>query len=422
MPTNTARRLLPIILAVVLVWLFTPVPEDLAPNAWHLAFIFAATILTVLTSALPIFTAAIIALAVSVISGVLPPDKAFSGFGEDFILLIVAAFLVARGVINSGLGNRIAWFMISKIGHSTLGLAYSILAVDFAIAAAFPSNTARSGVLYPIAESLSLGLDSKPEPASRKRVGAYLMMIGIVSLSLSSTLWLTAMAANPVGVAIARSYGIDINFGTWLLASSVPCLIAGLVLPLIIYKVFPPELHKTPEAPANASKALAEMGPISRPELVTAMTFVAMVALWALADTLDINATAVAFAGLGALMLAGVFTIEDLHKEGPTLEVFVWFAILFAISTALNELGFMVWLGSHISALVTGLTWQAALVALVLAYILIHYFFVSQSAHLLALFPVFLGVGIEAGVPGLLMALSLLFATNYFSAQTPQAS
>jgi len=55
-------------------------------------------------------------------------------------------------------------------------------------------------------------------------------------------------------------------------------------------------------------------------------------------------------------------------------------------------------------------------------YVLLHYLFVSQTAHLLALFPVFLGVGTKLGVPAALLAYQLLFATNYFAALTPQAS
>ena len=41
---------------------------------------------------------------------------------------------------------------------------------------------------------------------------------------------------------------------------------------------------------------------------------------------------------------------------------------------------------------------------------------------MLALFGVFLGVGIKLGVPAPLLAFQLLFATNYFAALTPQAS
>jgi DASS family divalent anion:Na+ symporter len=46
--------------------------------------------------------------------------------------------------------------------------------------------------------------------------------------------------------------------------------------------------------------------------------------------------------------------------------------------------------------------------------------FVSQSAQILALFDVFLGVGVQTGVPAPLMAYALLFASSYFSTITPQ--
>ena len=53
---------------------------------------------------------------------------------------------------------------------------------------------------------------------------------------------------------------------------------------------------------------------------------------------------------------------------------------------------------------------------------LLHYLFVSQTAHLLALFGVFLDVGVKLGVPAAPLAFQLLFATNYFAAITPQGS
>ena len=52
---------------------------------------------------------------------------------------------------------------------------------------------------------------------------------------------------------------------------------------------------------------------------------------------------------------------------------------------------------------------------------LVHYLFVSQTAHLLALFGVFLGLS-QPEVPLPLMAMMLLLATNFFSVITPQAS
>jgi DASS family divalent anion:Na+ symporter len=51
-----------------------------------------------------------------------------------------------------------------------------------------------------------------------------------------------------------------------------------------------------------------------------------------------------------------------------------------------------------------------------------HYLFVSQTAHLLALFGVFLDVGSRLGLSAGVLAFQLLFATNYFSVITPQGS
>jgi len=82
----------------------------------------------------------------------------------------------------------------------------------------------------------------------------------------------------------------------------------------------------------------------------------------------------------------------------------------------------MGWIGENVSHMIEGMSWPVAYAVLVIAYVLIHYFFVSQTAQMLALFSVFLGVAIEAGVPGELMALMLLFATNFNAIITPQGS
>src|SRR6188474_3957267 len=108
--------------------------------------------------------------------------------------------------------------MVSLFGSSSLGLAYSIVITDALIAPAFPSNTARGGVLYPIILSLAQSGGSTPDDPDKRRLGGYLMFCGMASLSISSALWLTATSANPIGVSLAVQSGVKIAFGTWLLA------------------------------------------------------------------------------------------------------------------------------------------------------------------------------------------------------------
>jgi DASS family divalent anion:Na+ symporter len=406
----------------ITIW-YLPIPWDLSPEAWHLFAIFIAAILGVLIDALSIFTASVLALVAVVLFRVLTPEQAFSGFSQSFMLLILAAFLVAKGVIKSGLGRRIAFLLIRRFGKSTLNLGYCIVATDTLLGPAIPSNTARSGILYPIVHALSLDTGSLPTPQSRKKTGSYLMMTAISGHTISSALWFTGMAANPVGAGIAAQFGVNISFGNWLLVASVPCIIALIAIPFVLYKLFPPENKYTPEAPEMAKQALQEMGPMGKHEWIMGITFFGMILLWALSPVLKIDLAIVAFLGLSVLILANVYTLDDIRQgAGDALETYVWFAILYMMSTALNDMGFMKTLGAQIATLISGYDWVTVYILLTVLYVVIHYLFVSQTAQLLALYAVFLQVAVNAGVPAALMAFMLCFATNYFAVITPQAS
>ena len=94
--------------------------------------------------------------------------------------------------------------------------------------------------------------------------------------------------------------------------------------------------------------------------------------------------------------------------------------MLFALSGQLNELGFMGYVGERLASGLEGLPWLVVYVALLVLYVLLHYLFVSQTSQVLALFAVFLTVGVKNGVPAPLLCFALLFASSYFSVITPQ--
>ena len=414
----TPRGLFPFAVATA-IWLI-PTPAGLTAQAWHLFAIFVAAIVSVLVGAYPLLTSTMLAVAAVVISGTIPAAKAFSGFANASVLLVIIAFLVAQAVVKSGLGRRISLFMVGRFGRSSLGLAYSIVVTDALIAPAFPSNTARGGVLFPIVLSVAQGSGSRPDDAEGRRLGGYLMFCAMASLAVSSALWMTATSANPIGIQIARDFGLEIGFGKWLVAASVPALAAIVALPWLVAWLFPPGVGETPEAPRAARTELAKLGRLSRDEWITAVAFVLMVSGWIFADTLGLNVTSIAFAGLGLLLMTEVLTLDDIATMGDTLATFLWLAVLFALSGQLNELGFMSYAGERLASRLGGLPWPVTYVTLVLIYVAIHYMFVSQSSQVLALMGVFLDVGIRGGVPAPLMAFALLFASSYFSVITPQ--
>jgi divalent anion:Na+ symporter, DASS family len=411
-------RAIPFVLAFG-IWLW-PIPAGLTRESWHLFAIFAAAIVAVLLNSFPLLTASLLAVSAAVLTRTVEPAKAFAGFANQSVLLVVVAFLVANAVVKSGLGRRISLLVVSVFGRSALGLGYSIFVTDAVIAPAFPSNTARGGVLFPIVLSVAQGSHSRPDDPQGRRLGGYLMFCGMASLAVSSALWMTATSANPIGVQLVREFGIKIGFGKWLLTASVPALTAILALPWFVARLFPPGVGETPEAPIAARKELAALGPLSRDERITAVAFVLMVAGWIFADKLQLNVTSIAFAGLGLLLMTRVLTPDDITAMGDTLVTFLWLAVLFALSGQLNELGFMGYAGERLASHIGGLSWPLTYVALIVIYVAIHYMFVSQSSQVLAVLGVFLDVGIRGGVPAPLMAFALLFASSYFSVITPQ--
>ena len=258
-----------------------------------------------------------LAVAAVVLTGTISPAKAFGGFANASVLLVVIAFLVAQAVVKSGLGRRISLFMVSRFGRSSLGLAYSIVLTDAVIAPAFPSNTARGGVLFPIVLSVAQGSGSRPDDPEGRRLGGYLMFCAMASLAVSSALWMTATSANPIGIQIAQRVrtgdrlrqvahrrlgsGADRDRAA-AVASSRACS--------------RPAWARRREAPVAARKALAELGPLSRDERITAVAFVLMVSGWIFADTLQLNVTSIAFAGLGLLLMTEVLTLDDIADAG----------------------------------------------------------------------------------------------------------
>jgi DASS family divalent anion:Na+ symporter len=84
-----------------------------------------------------------------------------------------------------------------------------------------------------------------------------------------------------MGAEIAKRFGVEIGFGSWLLAASVPTIAGIVLMPLVLYRIISPELTSTPEAPAAARLALARLGPLRRDEIVVLVAFAGMVSLWA---------------------------------------------------------------------------------------------------------------------------------------------
>ncbi len=411
------RYLLPLAIALVL-WRL-PAPAGVDPAAMHLLAIFVATIVGIILKPLPMGAVAMVGIAGTAATGTLEINDALSGFGNRVIWLIVLAFFISRGFIKTGLGSRIAYLFMAKLGRRSLGLGYGLVATDLVLAPAIPSNTARAGgVVFPILRSVSEAYESRPDDGTARRIGAFLTLTAFQGTVVTSAMFLTAMAANPLASELAAAQGVTMTWGGWAVAALVPGLISLILVPWAIYRIFPPEIRETPEASALAQEHLEALGSVKRGEWIMLSAFLLLLALWILSGPLGIHTTTTALLGLALLLLSGVLTWDDVLKERGAWDTLVWFSALVMMAAYLTDLGLIPWFSQTVGSWFSGVGWKTGFLALSMVYFYSHYFFASNTAHVSAMYAPFLGVALALGTPPLLAALVLAFFSNLFSSMT----
>jgi len=329
MSANNSRlvKLLFILGIAVGLW-FVPVPEGVSPSAWHLMAIFIATVVGLILSPYPLGAIAIFSIT-AVAAMLLSVKDVLAGFSDPTIWMIACAFFISRGFIKTGFGRRIGLLFISKLGNSSLGLAYGLVFTDLLFAPAMPSTSARcGGIITPLFRSIAEAYGSTPAQGTQKRIGAFLVQTIFQCNSVTSAMFMTSMAGNPMISKLAGQFGVHISWTQWAMATLLPGIVSLIVIPLVMYRFYPPELKKTSEMRAMAVEKLREMGSMSRDEWVVLGVFLGLVTFWVLGSTLHIDATLTALAGLSVLLLTRALTWDDVVSEKEAWHTVVWFAVL----------------------------------------------------------------------------------------------
>ncbi|HGM5491884.1 TPA: anion permease [Serratia fonticola] len=425
------------VIVALLIWFVIPVPEGVAPNAWHLLALFIGTIIAIIGKAMPIGAVSIIAIALVALTGVTNPgkpgaalDDALSGFSNQLIWLIGFSIMISLSLNKTGLGSRIGYYFISLFGKKTLGIAYALTLAETVLAPVTPSNTARGGgIIHPIMKSIADSFGSKPELNTSGKIGRYLSLVNYNINPITSAMFITATAPNPLIVnLIAKGAGseFELTWAMWAVAALVPAVCSLIVMPLVVYLLYPPEIKSTPDAPRFAQDKLQALGQITLPEKITLGVFALLLVLWAgvpamiFGPALAVNPTTAAVIGLAILLATGVLSWDDVLKHKGAWDTVVWFAALVMMATYLGKLGLIGWLSQTVGSGIDhmGMSWVGGTILLTLVYLYSHYFFASTTAHVTAMFAAFFAAGIALGAPPALLGLILAFSSSLMMSLT----
>lgn len=410
--------LIPIFIGII-IWCI-PVPKNVDPRGWHLLAIFIATISGAILKPLPMGPVSLIGLLVATLAGCLKmATDSLITLSSTLIWLVVFVFMIAKGFVKTNLGSRIAYTFVKLLGKRTLGLGYGIVFSELIMAPLIPSNSARAGgVLYPIVKSIAQALGSNPTDGTQKRLGEFLTLVTFHVNIITSAMFITAMAANPLAQSIAARYGVTITWIGWAKAAALPGIISLILIPLIIYFISPPELKTIPKAESIAKEHLHQMGKINHKEWIMISVFVLLLALWMFGSHFGIDACTAALCGLCVLLITRVLNWSDLLAEHEAWHTLIWLTTLITMSIFLQKYGVVDWFSASIAIFVKQFPPLLGFTILAFIYFYSHYFFAGNTAHASSMYGSFIGVASAIGIRPMISALVFGFFNSLFSSMT----
>jgi len=415
-------------------------PAGLKPAAWQYFALFAAVIVGLILEPIPAAAIGLVGIALAGVSRLVDQSAAasmtwaLSGFQDRTVWLIFGAFVFSIGYNKTGLGRRVALWLVRALGGRTLGLGYAIALADLAFAPGTPSNTGRSaGIIFPVIRSIPGLYGSEPGPSAR-RIGSYLMWTAFAVTAVTSSMFVTALAPNAAAVALVKqTAGLEITWTQWANGFWPMGVLLAALVPLLVYLVYPPEIKVSREVPAWAAQELGKLGAVTSREIVMAALVALAVFLWIVGSSKDIvlpflgsqfiDATGVVLLANALMLATRVVEWDDILGSRGAWNVLVWFATLVALADGLNRVGFVAWVARGVATTLTGVPPLVAMAILVVFFFFVHYMFASLTAHTAAVLPVVLATGMAVpGLPVKVFALLLVYSLGLMGVISPYAT
>ncbi len=178
----------------------------------------------------PLEVSAILVLSTLVFTGILPAEEAFSGFGNQSIILIGSLFVLVGALQRTGIIKKLEVGLLNLSGESA---SLSFISVFFLVAffSAFVSNTATLAVTIPVVVSISSKFGQSPRQ--------WLLPLGFASL-LGGMNSLVGTSTNIIISGLLPEYNIE-PFSLFTTATiGFPLLLCGTIYLFLFRNVLLP--------------------------------------------------------------------------------------------------------------------------------------------------------------------------------------
>src|SRR5688572_9010499 len=147
------------------------------------------------------FSADVIALAtllLLVLTGLLPADRAFTGFGSDAVIMILGLLIMTAALLRTGVVEMTGRKIMRQTGDNPRTLLVTVM-VSVAVLSAFISNTAATAFFLPLVVGIAARSHTNPSKL--------LMPLAFASI-LTSSVSLVSTSTNIVISNMMTRYGM----------------------------------------------------------------------------------------------------------------------------------------------------------------------------------------------------------------------
>ncbi len=427
---------------LVAVGLFLLLPEGdgglTAAGRWTCALAVLMAILW-MTEALPLPATSLLPVVLFPLLGVAGIKETTAAYASDVIFLFMGGFILALGMEKWGLHRRIALRVLAFAGTKPARLLGGFMAAT-GFLSMWISNTATTAMMLPIGVSILKLVDGRVrdeggEEAAQKWAGfGPALMLGIAYSA--STGSLGTLIGTPPNLLlrgfVQRTYGIELGFGTWMLACVPLALVLTFATWFVLARLFiRKDVGTVPGGRELVRAQLAGLGRMNRGETLVLIVFCATAVLWITREPLTswlggslpflrhVSDAGIAMAGALVLFALPV----DLRRgesvmDWATAERLPWGVLLLfggglALAAAIQKNGVDTWLGQKL--LLLGQVPHWVLVVVVIAVVVFLTELTSNTAVTATFLPVLGGVAAAVGVAPLeLLVPAALAATCAF--------
>jgi anion transporter len=401
---STPFVLMAIIATITAVLLQLSPPDGLTEAGWRSFIVFGLCLILWISQLLPLSITSLLGLAMLPLLGAMPAADVYGMFGNKAVFFILGAFILAAGIMKSGLSEHLALAVFNRFGNSPRKLLLSMLLLP-AVMSCFMPEHAVAAVLLPIVWSIVHGLGLKP--GNRYAMAIFMAMAwGAI---IGGVMTLLGGARGPLALAIVEeTTGKTFSFVDWTLAAA-PVVVGVLVLAAIILLRFAP--HDSIDmqgARHRIEERQLQLGLMDVRAKGMALLMLATVSAWIfMGETVGLAAIAlIAVVAMFALRIVGWKEIQSHIDWGVVL----MYGGAIAVAKSLEKTGAAEWVATAFWP--DGVTGIAMLALVALITILLTES-ISNAATVAILLPIAIPLGALAGIDPITMALTVGIVSGF---------